>query len=118
MNCDSTKFSIIDINGVLSFYDLTDNADGAGTGQHLPMERKEVWSVIWSSDNPSLCALMEKNRLFVLKDFAPEEPVLSAGYLCDFTDLQVRSVLLDEILKDPEEIKNIKDMFVEYEAKA
>jgi WD repeat-containing protein 35 len=22
MNCDSTKFSIIDINGVLSFYDF------------------------------------------------------------------------------------------------
>jgi WD repeat-containing protein 35 len=60
---------------------------------------------------------MEKNRLFVLRDFEPEEPVLSAGYLCDFTDLEVKAVLLDDVLKDPEEIKNIKDMFVEYEAK-
>jgi len=84
----------------------------------LPTERKEVWSIIWSSDNPSLCALMEKNRLFVLRDFEPEEPVLSAGYLCDFTDLEVKAVLLDDVLKDPEEIKNIKDMFVEYEAKS
>jgi hypothetical protein len=32
---------------------------------------------------------------------------LSAGYLCDFSDLEVKSVLLDDILKDPEEIKNI-----------
>lgn len=115
LNCDSTKFSIIDINGVLSFYDMTDETAGAGVGTHLPLERKEVWSVVWSSDNPSLCALMEKNRLFVLRDFEPEEPVLSAGYLCDFTDLEVKSVLLDDILKDPEEITNIKSMFVEFE---
>lgn len=61
---------------------------------------------------------MEKNRLFVFKDFEPEEPILSAGYLCDFTDLEVKSVLLDDILKDPEEIKNIQEMFVQYEAKS
>jgi len=61
---------------------------------------------------------MEKNRLFILKDFQPEEPVLSAGYLCDFSDLEVKSVLLDEILKDPEEIKSISEMIVEYDAKA
>jgi len=119
MNCDSTKFSIIDINGILSFYDLTVSGEGAAPGQgtHLTTERKEVWSIVWSTDNPGLCALMEKNRLFVLRDFEPEEPVLSAGYLCDFTDLEVKAVLLDDVLKDPEEIKNIKDMFVEYEAK-
>jgi len=46
MNCDSTKFSIIDINGILSFYDLNDSSSGAnGQGTHLAMERKEVWSV-------------------------------------------------------------------------
>ena len=77
MNCDSTKFSIIDINGVLSFYDFEStgtagNVRGASAqmkGEHLVTERKEVWSVIWSSDNPKLCALMEKNRLYVLRDF-------------------------------------------------
>lgn len=118
LNCDSTKFSIIDINGVLSFYDMTDDSVPGGVGQHLALERKEVWSIVWSTDNPSLCALMEKNRLFVLKDFEPEEPVLSAGYLCDFTDLEVKSVLLDDILKDPEEITNIKSMFVDFEQKS
>jgi len=97
---------------------MTDESDGTGCGTHLALERKEVWSIVWSSDNPSLCALMEKNRLFVLRDFEPEEPVLSAGYLCDFTDLEVKSVLLDDILKDPEEITNIKDMFVEFEQKS
>lgn len=42
---------------------------------------------------------------------------MSAGYLCDFTDLEVKSVLLDEILKDPEEIKVITEMIVTYEAR-
>ena len=76
MNCDSTRFSIIDINGVLSFYDLEADGQGQptggikqGVGEHLMNERKEVWSVIWSADNPKLCAIMEKNRLFVLNDY-------------------------------------------------
>jgi len=116
LNCDGTKYSIIDINGIVSFFDMSDQSDSP-SGTHLPTERKEVWSLVWSSDNPSLCALMEKNRLFVLKNFEAEEPILSAGYLCDFTDLEVKSVLLDEILKDPEEIKNIDEMFVSYEQK-
>lgn len=48
---------------------------------------------------------MEKNRLFVMRDFEPEEPVLTPGYLCDFTDLEVKAILLDDILKDPESLK-------------
>jgi WD repeat-containing protein 35 len=116
LNCDGSKYSIIDINGVLSFYDM--NAPDTPGGEHLPHERKEVWSIIWSSDNPTLCALMEKNRLYVYRDFMPEEPVLSAGYLCDFTDLEVKAILLDDLLKDPEEVKNISDLVVEYEAKS
>jgi WD repeat-containing protein 35 len=60
---------------------------------------------------------MEKNRLFILNNFEAEEPILSAGYLCDFTDLEVKAVLLDDILKDPEEIKNIEEMIVSYEQK-
>ena len=124
MNCDSTRFSIIDINGVLSFYDL--QADGTGqpvggmkqgVGEHLTNERKEVWSVIWSADNPNLCAIMEKNRLFVLNDYQQDDPILTSGYLCDFSNLQVKAVMLDEILKDPEDIKNINELISHYEAK-
>jgi WD repeat-containing protein 35 len=39
LNCDSTKFSIIDINGILSFYDMSATPEGGaapGTGIHLP----------------------------------------------------------------------------------
>ena len=78
MNCDGTRFSIIDINGVLSFYDMVSKHGETrqalterkhDVGEHLQNERKEVWSVIWSADNPKLCALMEKNRLFILNDY-------------------------------------------------
>lgn len=128
MNCDSTRFSIIDINGVLSFFDMdVETTQGnqpsmggmgkAGQGEHLANERKEVWSVMWSSDNPKLCAIMEKNRLFVLNDYQQEEPILTSGYLCDFSNLRVKAVMLDEILKEPEDIKNINEMITHYEAK-
>lgn len=31
-----------------------------------------------------------------------QEPVLCSGHICHFEDMQVISVLLDEIMKDPE----------------
>ena len=73
---------------------------------------------MWSADNPKLCAIMEKNRLFVLNDYQQEEPLLTSGYLCDFSNLQVKALMLDEILKDPEDIKNINEMITLYEAKS
>lgn len=94
INCDGTRFSIIDINGVMSFYDTMAEGGETGTGgmrqnvgEHLPTEKKEVWSVIWSADNPKLCATMEKNRLFIMNDYVAEDPILTSGYLCDFSNL-------------------------------
>lgn len=43
LNCNLTKMSIIDINGVLTFFDLTAKATGGGAntvGEHLSFERK------------------------------------------------------------------------------
>jgi WD repeat-containing protein 35 len=51
LNCDATRLSVIDINGILSLVDL--RADG-GRGEHLPMERKDAWGMQWSSDNPQV----------------------------------------------------------------
>ena len=60
---------------------------------------------------------MEKNRLFICKDYVREEPILTSGYLCDFSNLQVKAIMLDEILKDPEDIKEIGEHITHYEAK-
>lgn len=40
LNCNMTKMSIIDINGVLSFYDLAAKGNGSTPGEHLAFERK------------------------------------------------------------------------------
>ena len=41
LNCNLTKMSIIDINGVLSFFDLEAKGGSSGTqGEHLAFERK------------------------------------------------------------------------------
>ncbi len=48
VNCNLTRMSIIDINGVLSFYDLEAKNSGKGgtQGEHLAFERK-VWRWGW-----------------------------------------------------------------------
>eukprot|EP00983_Pelagomonas_calceolata_P103464 1158916-Pelagomonas_calceolata.AAC.12 len=42
LNCNLSRMSIIDINGVLSFYDLEAKGSGKGgtQGEHLAFERK------------------------------------------------------------------------------
>ncbi len=119
LNCDCTKFAIIDINGVLTFFEMEECPPGTKVpGYHKPEEKKEVWSVIWSDDNPQMCALMEKNRMFVMRDFKQEEPILSSGYLCNFSNLEVKAALLDDILKAPEDFKNIGDFIETYECRS
>lgn len=41
--------------------------------------------------------------------------ILCSGYICEFSDLQIKSVLLDEILAEPEE--PTKDNILEMEVK-
>lgn len=47
--------------------------------------------------------------------FYLQEPILSSGYICQFNDLQIKTVLLDEIMKDPE--NPTKDYMQEMEIK-
>lgn len=45
INCNASKLSIIDINGVLTFYDTTAKGSGMIKGEHLDSERKDVWDM-------------------------------------------------------------------------
>ncbi|XP_067931487.1 WD repeat-containing protein 35-like [Watersipora subatra] len=107
INSNSSKVSIIDISGVLTFFDMesrTKDADGKEVvGEQLTYERKDVWDMRWAEDNPELFAMMEKTRMYVFRGMDPEEPLMSSGYICEFNDLQIQSVLLDEIMKAPDE---------------
>jgi len=59
---------------------------------------------------------MEKQRLIVLRGVEGEEPISHQGRICHFKDLTVKTVLLDEVFKDPESNLS-KSLFVDIEMK-
>ncbi|KAL6750533.1 intraflagellar transport protein [Haematococcus lacustris] len=103
LNCNTTKMSVIDINGVLSFYDLQVKGQGSTQGEHLSFERKDAWDMRWADDNPELFAMMEKTRMYIFRGLDPEEPLTSSAYLCSFHDLEISGVFMDDILQQPDQ---------------
>ncbi|XP_036607241.1 WD repeat-containing protein 35 isoform X1 [Trichosurus vulpecula] len=120
LNCNSSRLAIIDISGVLTFFDLdarvTDSTGQQTIGELLKLERKDVWDMKWAKDNPDLFAMMEKTRMYVFRNLDPEEPIQTSGYICNFEDLEIKSVLLDEILKNPEHPN--KDYIINFEIRS
>lgn len=104
INCNSTRAAVIDANGGLSTIDLTrtdsrgGGTSGGGVGGTDGIERKDVWAVCWARDNPQLLAIMEKTRMYVFRGSDPEEPISCSGYICDFDDLEITAVLLDDLV--------------------
>lgn len=99
INSNSTRAAIIDAGGVLTTIDLVDSREAsAGTIAMGRIERKDVWAICWAKDNPQLLAIMEKARMYVLRGVDPEEPISCSGYICNFEDLEITGVLLDEIV--------------------
>jgi len=120
-NCDSTKMLVIDINGVLTLHDIEVKSSNQGgnnpeNGQQLEFERKDVWNMRWASDNPDLFAIMEKTRMYIVRGLQPEEPVLSNAYISAFKDLQIQSVLMDEVIQNHESPR--KEVLLDFETKS
>lgn len=120
LNCNSSRLAIINTGGMLTIFDLnarvTDENGQEVIGEQLRFERKDVWDIKWADDNPELFAMMEKTRMYIFRNLGPEEPIQSSGYLCKFSDLEVTSVLLDEIMADPD--NPTKDNLIELEIKS
>ena len=70
------RLAIIDIAGILTFFDLeTKWVNGEGQdvqGQKLEFERKDVWDMKWAEDNTELFAMMEKTRMYIFRNLDPE----------------------------------------------
>merc|ERR1719412_3230248 len=115
INCNSSLLSVIDVTGLLQFVDL-DGSRGGNEGDVLRFERKDVWDMKWANDNADLFAMMEKTRMYIFRNLEPEEPILSAGYICSFRDLEIRAVLLDEVLREPDSPSN--DHILDLEVKS
>lgn len=110
LNSNCQRLAIIDVNNVLSLFDLFAKSEsggngsgkGNGLGQHLAMKKKDCWDIVWSKDNPELFACMEKNKMYIFRGEQPEEPVQSSAYICCFNDLEIKAVQLDEIMMNPD----------------
>ncbi|XP_023301844.2 WD repeat-containing protein 35 [Lucilia cuprina] len=100
INCNSSRAALIDSNGVMTLLDLDDNRETQLNFSRV--ERKDVWAICWAKDNPLLLALMEKTRMYIFRGNDPEEPIACSGYICTFEDLEITSVLLDDIISGEE----------------
>eukprot|EP01147_Barroeca_monosierra_P005562 gene5562-8932_t len=125
LNCNSTRLAIIDIEGLLTFFDPEAKRTNPETrvsqyGEHISgFERKDVWDMRWADDNAELFAMMERSYMYIFRDLDPEEPIPSSSYICNFSNLQVETVALDDIMRAPEhptkihhtkhEIKSLRD---------
>lgn len=123
INCDGTRVSLVDINGVLTLFDLDTSSGGevvvpaSAPGEPAGrFERKDVWDIRWAEDDPLLFAAMEKTRMLIVRGVTAEEPIASSGYICSFSNLEVRAVMLDELMRDPEEPR--KEYVLKFEAAA
>jgi WD repeat-containing protein 35 len=119
LNCNSSKMSTIDGNGMLNFFDFEAGESKAGkakAGEQLQFERKDAWDMMWAEDNPEQMAMMEKTRMYIFEGLTADEPVLSSGYICEFKDLQVKAIMLDEIMQAPEQLE--KEVVLEFESKS
>ena len=69
INCNSTKFAVIDMNAVLYLYDMQPSSSPSSTttdstgGERMKFDRRDVWDVLWSEDSPDRFAMMEKSRM-------------------------------------------------------
>ncbi|KAJ3069811.1 WD repeat-containing protein 35 [Podochytrium sp. JEL0797] len=114
LNCNSTRLAMLDVSGVLKMLELGKRGSGGNTGSYVTaslvveggklfdFERKDVWDVEWATENPESFAIMEKTRLFIFENNIPEEPVTCSGYIGSFDNLQVKTICLDDLFKEPE----------------
>ena len=51
---------------------------------------QDVGQVIWSSDDPELCAIRERELICILRNAQPEQWHESQAALCSFADLELK----------------------------
>jgi WD repeat-containing protein 35 len=99
INSDSTRMAVIDTSSSLRLIDLTTKTQ---KDDFKSFKRSDVWNVVWADDNPSMFVSMEKIKMLIFRETQPEEPCPCSGYICSFNELQVKAVLLDDIMQRPE----------------
>lgn len=84
LNCNSTRCSLMDKNGLLKLLRLEKrqtNQEPASLSIE-EFERKDVWDFQWAKDEQEMFAIYDKTRLHIFKDKEAEEPINCQG--CKF----------------------------------
>ena len=88
MNCDDSTVAVIDINNLLFLVKTTQDS-------FLKTSRVDCWDIAWSADDPSMLACMDKNKLYILRNEMPEEPIdIGEDYFLMGLDQLVTTTLL------------------------
>ncbi|VDK51291.1 unnamed protein product [Anisakis simplex] len=113
LNCNGTRLAVLTSQG-MQLFEISETST-----KMMNFDRKDVWCIKWDAEKDDTIAVMEKTRMYVVRNTECEEPIVNSGYLCSFHNLTVRTVLLDEIMKSPEnpdksyivdvEIKSLRD---------
>ena len=123
VNSDSSKLSMIDVNGIFRIFHLTQNdvsnsGESGNTLQPLGEERKEVWDMKWSANDRDACAIMEKKNILVCEgeeQLVYCDPIPTTHYIHSFKDLEVKLISLDKFV--PCSDTKIKNPFTTVETK-
>lgn len=108
VSTDMTRLSLIDVFGNMIFLDVH-------SGSVSEDSRKETWCMKWADDSPDLFVSLEKQKLYVYRDFEAVEPIISLTYICSFSDLVITAVDLITLYRDPLHPK--LEVFHRYESK-
>lgn len=114
LNFDCSKLAVVDFGGNLGMLSL--NQDKFTS---ISFERKDVWDLMWSAEDPNLFAVMEKSKMVVFRDLEPEDAPQDCstqiGYFGSFNDLKIRVIDMDNLSDSSP--SNIKSVVFECESK-
>ncbi|UJR15120.1 hypothetical protein I4U23_002085 [Adineta vaga] len=96
LNSIATLMSVIDTNGNCMLIDMESKEP---RDDITNFKKSDVWNVVWANDLPDSFAIMEKTKISFVRGTETEEAVPCSGYVCDYSNLQVKVVMLDEIMK-------------------
>jgi WD repeat-containing protein 35 len=83
----------------------------------LDFDKKDCWAVVWSDTDPLSFAVMEKSRLHIVLDRTADEPITTDAFICNYSDLKVRGVVLDEVIQSQDGQLKVADIVIDYESR-
>ncbi|KAL0212631.1 hypothetical protein RCL1_006257 [Eukaryota sp. TZLM3-RCL] len=102
VNCDESRLAIIDPSFKFHLFSLIKTVNQSFLIEEISeLSRRDVWHVVFANDDPHLCVIAEKSKLYVIRGSKLEEPFNPdvAAFPLSFSNLEV-NYLSSELLSD------------------